>query len=54
VLRNNPAGQTSLARRENPHGQGKVLPVLAHTLARAVYDRLTRNTAFDMPKFLNG
>jgi transposase len=54
LLRNNPAGQKYLARLENHHGKGKALTVFAHTLARAVYDMLTRDTAFDMQKFLNG
>ena len=53
-LRNNPAGQKYLARLENHHGKGKALTVLAHKLARAVYDLLKRDTAFDMQKFLNG
>jgi hypothetical protein len=51
-LRNHPAGQTSLVRFEKTHGQGKALTVLAHKLARAVYDMLKRPTAFDMEKFL--
>jgi transposase len=54
LLQNNPAGQKYLARLENHHGKGKALTVFAHTLARAVYDMLTRDTAFDMQKFLNG
>jgi transposase len=53
-LRANPTGQTSLGRLEKKHGQGKALTVLAHKLARAVYDMLPRHTAFDMPKFLTG
>jgi transposase len=52
-LRANPAGQKYLARLENKHGKGKALTVLAHQLARAVYDILKRQTAFDMHKFLN-
>jgi hypothetical protein len=35
------------------HGKGKALMVLAHTLARAVYDMLKRDTAFDVDKFFN-
>jgi len=35
------------------HGKGKALTVLAHQLARAVYDMLKRNTAFDMDKFFS-
>ena len=51
-LRNNPAGQKSLARLEKKHGQGKALTVLAHQLARAVYDLLKRGVAFDLNAFL--
>ena len=53
-LRNNPAGQKYLARIEKKHGQGKALTVLAHKLARAVYDMLKRGTAFSMDQFLHG
>jgi Transposase IS116/IS110/IS902 family len=52
-LRNNPQGQTCLARLEHKHGKGKALTVLAHKWARAVYDMLQRDTGFDMDKFLN-
>jgi transposase len=51
-LRTNPAGQKYLARLEKKHGKGKALTVLAHKLARAVYHMLKRETAFDMPRFL--
>ena len=51
-LRNHPAGQKSLARVEKKHGQGKALTVLAHTLARAVYDMLTRRVVCDLDTFL--
>jgi transposase len=37
-LHNNPAGQKRLARLQHQHGQGKALTILAHRLARAVYD----------------
>jgi transposase len=40
-LRNHPAGQHR-ARVDNKHGQGQALTILAHTLARAVYDLLIR------------
>ncbi len=53
-LRNNPAGQKLLTRLEKKHGKGKALTVLAHKLARAVYDMLKRGTAFDPDKFLHG
>jgi len=53
-LRHNPAGQKYLARFEKKHGKGKALTVLAHKLARAVYDMLKRGTAFAMDQFLHG
>jgi transposase len=53
-LRNNPAGQKSLARLERKHGKGKALTIMAHKLARAVYYMLKRGTAFDMDQFLRG
>jgi transposase len=52
-LRDNPAGQKFLARVEKKHAKGKALTILAHTLARAVYDMLKRQVAFDMKRFLN-
>ena len=51
-LRDHPAGQTSLPRLEQTHGQGKALPLLAQKLGRAVYSMLKRQKAFDMSKFL--
>lgn len=51
-LRANPAGQQSRARRVNKHGQGKALTILAHTLARAVYDMWRRDPGFALDKFL--
>jgi transposase len=53
-LRNNPAGQKYLTKLEKKHGKGKALTMLAHKLGRAVYDILTRQTAFDMRRFLSG
>ena len=53
-LRNNEPGQKYLARLENKHDKGKALTILAHKLARAVYDMLKRETVFDMHKFLQG
>ena len=53
-LRNHPAGPQHVARLEHQHGQGKALTILAHQLARAVYDMLKRNTAFDRDKCLHG
>jgi transposase len=47
-LRHNPDGQRLLARLEKKHGTGKALTILAHKLARAVYDLLKRKIAFAM------
>jgi hypothetical protein len=52
-LRNNPAGQKYLARLAKKHGKGNALTVLAHTLARAVYDMLKRETAFELEQFFH-
>jgi transposase len=51
-LRDNPAAQKCLSRFEQKHGKGKALTILAHKLARAVYDMLKRQTAFDLQQFL--
>src|ERR671922_663419 len=53
-LRNNAQGQQFLTRLEKKHGKGKALTILAHKLARAVYYMLTRDTVFEMDRFLNG
>jgi Transposase IS116/IS110/IS902 family len=53
-LRNHPAGQQYSARMEQTYGQGKALTILAHQRARAVSDRLKRQTALDRDKFLHG
>jgi hypothetical protein len=37
---------------EKKHDKGTALTILAHTLARAVYDMLKRQTAFAMDVFL--
>jgi transposase len=52
-LRDHPAGQKYLASLEKKHGQGKALTVLAHKLARAVYDMLKRGVVFDLDTFLH-
>jgi transposase len=52
-VRNNPAGQKSLARLEKKHRKGKALTVLAHQVARAVYDMLKRETACELDKCFN-
>ena len=46
-IRSTEPGQTYLARLEQKHDKGKGLTILAHKLARAVYDMLKRKTAFD-------
>jgi transposase len=48
LLRHNPQGQQLLSRLEKAHDQGQALSILAPKLGRAVYDRLKRNTAFEM------
>jgi len=51
-VRDHPAAQKHLARLEKKHGQGKAWTLLAQKLARAVYDLLKRNVAFDRETFL--
>jgi transposase len=53
-LRDNPAAQKLLTTLEKKHSKGKALTILAHKLARAVYDMLQRQTAFDLDTFLQG
>jgi transposase len=53
-LRNNPEGQKYLTRLEKKLSHGKALTILAHRLARTVYQLLRREHAFDMNTFLNG
>jgi len=50
-LRDHPAAQKHLARLEKKHDKGKALTILAQKLARAVYDMLKRQGAFDKDKF---
>jgi hypothetical protein len=38
---------------EKRHDKGQALTILAHKLARAVYDMLKRKTAFEMNIFLH-
>ena len=54
LLRNKAQGQKLLARVEKQPAQGKALTSLAHKLARAVYDLLTRDTVLVMDTCLNG
>ena len=51
-LRQNPPGKEYFVKLARNHGKGKALPVLAHKLARAVYDRLSRHQACDLPRFV--
>ena len=51
-LRGNEPGQKYLARWEQKQDKGTALRILAHKLARAVYVRLKRQTAFDLEPFL--
>jgi hypothetical protein len=53
-LRSPPAGQQDLARVASTPGQGQALPVLAHTLARAVYARRKRDPVFARPQCRQG
>lgn len=50
-LRDHPPAPQDRARVEKTHDQGPALTVLAHQLARAVYDRLTRHVACDTDPF---
>jgi hypothetical protein len=54
VLRTPARGQPCLARLANKHGKGHALTVLAHTRARALYDRVRRDPVFEMETFLPG
>ncbi len=51
-LRQNQPGKEYFAKLERKHGKGKALTVLAHKLARAGYDLLTRAHAFDLQRFV--
>jgi transposase len=50
-LRDHPPAQKYRARLEKTHDKGNALPVLAHQLARAVYDMLKRHVVFDRAQF---
>jgi hypothetical protein len=52
LLRNKEAGQKYLARLAKKQDKGKAVPILAHRLARAVYDRRKRKAAFAIDRFL--
>ena len=51
-LRHNPKGKALRARLERKHGKAKALSVIGAKLGRAVYYMWTRQTAFDLNKFL--
>lgn len=51
-VRDHPAGQKFVPRLENKQRQGTAFTLLAHQLARAVYDMCKRTTAFDLPPCL--
>jgi hypothetical protein len=53
-FRDHPAAQKLRARLAHTHGKGNALTILAHTLARAVYDLLKRQTACDLDTCLQG
>jgi hypothetical protein len=45
-------GKEYVTTLEHQHGKAKARTVLAHKLARAVYDLLTREHAFALPRFV--
>jgi hypothetical protein len=45
-------GKKIVAGIEKNHGKGKALSILAHTIGRAVFYRLSRGTVFSMEKCL--
>jgi transposase len=51
-LRHHPAGPKDLTRLAQQPGQGNALTILAHQVARAVSDRLQRDTACDVDQCL--
>jgi transposase len=51
-LRQNHPGKEYFAKLAHKYGKAKALTVLAHKLARAVYDMLTREQAFDLQRFV--
>jgi transposase len=52
LLRNNEAGHKYLASLAKKHDKGQALTILAHKLARAVYYRRKRKTAFAIDRCL--
>jgi transposase len=53
-LRHNPAGPKDMARLANTHDTGQALTLLAHKRARAVYDRLKRQSAVERDNCRHG
>jgi transposase len=53
-LVDHPPGQKYYTCLENKYGPGKALTLLAHKLARAVYDLVKRQTTFDMDTCMRG
>jgi transposase len=51
-LRHNHPGKEYFMKLDHKHGNAKALTVLAHKLARAVYDLLTREQAFALHRFV--
>jgi transposase len=51
-LRQNHLGKAYCTKLAPKHGKAKALTVRGHTRARAVYDRLTREHAFDLNRFV--
>ncbi len=51
-LRHNQPGKEDFTKVAHKHGKAKALTVLAHKLARAVYDRLPREPAFDLQRLV--
>jgi transposase len=51
-IRQSPPGKEYFAKLEHKHGKAKALTVLAHKIARAGYSMLTREQAFDLPRFV--
>ena len=51
-LRHAAGGKKFLAAIEKKHGKGKALSILAHTIGRAVFSMLSRDTVFSLEKFM--
>ena len=51
-LRHHQPGKEYFTKLEGKHGKAKALTVLAHKLGRAVYDKLSREQAFALHRFV--